>query len=170
MSPPDWVTWDYTASSADDQPGSQGPHNQVCRWPAQELGITQPALLMTSPGVKDHTINSADDQPITQGPHSQLCWGPARESGTTQPTLLMTSLESGTTQLALLRTSPGVRDHTANSTEDQTGSQGPHSQLCYGPAQESWTTQPTLLRNSLGVRDHSPLVWSTHWRMKVILR
>ena len=89
-----------------------------------------------------------------------------------------------TTQSALLMTSLGVRDHTANSTEDRPGSQGQHTQFCWGPARESGTTQPTVLRNSLGVMDYmaysaekqpgshgpQPHVWSTHWRMKVIFR
>ena len=96
------------------------------RWSLQPewLETTQPALLRTSPGVRDHTANSAHDQPGSQGPHSQLCWGPALESGTTQP--------------ALLRTSPGVRDHTASSAEDQPGSHGPHGLLCWET--ESGTT------------------------------
>ena len=73
-----------------------------------------------------------------------------------------------TTQPVLLMTSLGVRDHTTSSADDQIGSQGPHSQLCWWPARESGTTQPTLLmtslesgttqpallRNSLGVTDH----------------
>ena len=117
---------DHSTRSAYDQPGSQGPHSQLCWWPAQESGTTQPALLKTSPG-----------------------------SGTTQPVLLMTSPGSGTTQPVLLRTSLGVREHTASSAEDQTGSQGPHSQLCWWPAQESRTTQPALLMTSPGVRDHT---------------
>ena len=102
-------------------------HSQLCWWPARESGTTQPALLMTSPRVRDHTASSTDDQPGSQGPHSQLYWWPARESETTQPTML--------------RTSTGVRDHTANSAEDQLRSQK--------------TIQPTLLRNRLGVRDHT---------------
>ena len=156
VSPPAWVTWDYTASSADDQPGSQGPHSQLCWGTAQESGTTQPALLRTSLGVRDHTTSSAEDQPGSQGAHSQLCWGPAQESGSTQP--------------VLLRTSAGFRDHTDNSVEEQPRSKGPHSQLCWGTDWESWTTWPTLLRNNMGVRDHSPLVGSTHWRIKVIFR
>ena len=147
---------DHTANSAEEQPRSQGPHSQLCWGPAWESGTTQPALLGTSPGVRDHTASSAEDQRGSQGAHSQFCWGPTRESGSTQP--------------VMLRTSAGFRDHTANSVEEQPRSKGPHSQLCWGTDWESRTAWPTLLRNNLGVRDHSPLIGSTHWRIKVIFR
>ena len=91
-SPPTWVTWDYTVSSADDQPWSQGPHRQLYWGPARESGTTHPVLLRTSPGVRDHTANSVEDQPGSQGPHSQLCWGTAWVSWTIWHTLLRNSL------------------------------------------------------------------------------
>ena len=119
------------------------PHSQLCWWPARESGTTQPALPMTSPGIRDHTASSAEDQPGSQGPHSQLCLWPALESGTTQPTLLMTSL--------------GVRDHTASSTEDQPGNQGPHSQLCWGPARESDHTANSAYDQPWSQGPHSQL-------------
>ena len=127
-SPPTWVTWDYTVSSADDQPWSQGAHSQLYWGPARESGTTHPVLLRTSPRVRDHTASSTDDQPGSQGPHSQLCWGPAQESKTIQPTLLRNRL--------------GVRDHTANSADDQPGNHGPHGLLCWETAWESGTTAP----------------------------
>ena len=156
-------------------------HSQFCWWPARESGPTQPALPMTSTGVRDHTASSADDQPGSQGPHNQLCWWPAHYSGTTQPALLRTipGVRDHTANSA--DDQPGVRDHTASSAEDQPGSQGPHSQLCWWPAWESGTTQPALLRTRLGVRDHtassamdqprsqgphSQLCWGTAWESR----
>ena len=76
---------DHTANSADDQPGSQGPHSQLYWGPDWESGTTQPALLWTSPGVRDHTANSAEEQPGSHGPHGLLCWKTAWESRTTAP-------------------------------------------------------------------------------------
>ena len=76
---------DHTANSADDQPGSQGPHSQLYWGPDAESGTTQPALLWTSPGVRDHTANSAEEQPGSHGPHGLLCWKTAWESRTTAP-------------------------------------------------------------------------------------
>ena len=49
----------------------------------------------------------------------------------------------------------GVKDQTTISAKDQPESEGPHSQLCCGPAQKSRTTQPALLRTSPEVKDHT---------------
>ena len=117
-------------------------HSQFCWWPARESGPTQPALPMTSTGVRDHTASSADDQPGSQGPHNQLCWWPAHYSGTTQPALLRTSPGVRDHTANSADDQPGVRDHTASSAEEQPGSHGPHGLLCGETAWESGTTAP----------------------------
>ena len=123
--PPASMTWDYTTSSADDQPGNQGPHGLLCWETAWESGTT---ALLCDPPTEEWRSYSGRNWLIRQGIQCRL------QSLCAKPSLYLILLCVLKCILLVSEVSPPAWvtwDYTASSTDYQPRSQGPHNQLSW---------------------------------------